>query len=256
MKEARRLSANRGAFNSITSHPPPRKPANAFLDNARRTKLVNKQAQIPSTSSSLTSTIHPTGNKITQQSELKTTTKAEERKKLKEIIGGRPHLLGARNMALLTNSKKPPSERNQPVNNKDSMQEFIKKQPTAHKPPQVPKLGAGLGDAKSVNLVAKPSEGPSSPLHDPARLRAIAILRRKNAVAKGSKPLKRKSEVKINQEDCKRSKLASVGNQPNLDVLLKKKSIHESESNKAQSLALQKHLDSLEQTEKVENICY
>ncbi|VDM51678.1 unnamed protein product [Angiostrongylus costaricensis] len=218
-----------------------------------RAKLGNRQTQVPSTTSNLTGTIHPIGNNVVKQLEMKTITKAEERTKLKEIIGGRSHLLGARNMTSLTNPKKI-GGKVQSVVRDGSMLEFIKKQPTALKRyPYVPKLGTGLRGDKSVNLVAKAPDGSSTSSQDPARIRAIAILkRRQEATGSASKPLKRKSENKADQESPKRSKLSSIGNLPNLDILLRKKSIHDSESNKAQGIAMQKHLDSLEQTEKVE----
>ncbi|KHJ77278.1 Mcm10 replication factor [Oesophagostomum dentatum] len=51
----------------------------------------------------------------------------------------------------------------------------------------------------------------------------------------------------------KQSRLISLENEIDLDKLLERKSIHENEANKAHALAAQKHLDLLEQKEKVES---
>uniref|UniRef100_A0A0K0DNB4 Protein MCM10 homolog n=1 Tax=Angiostrongylus cantonensis TaxID=6313 RepID=A0A0K0DNB4_ANGCA len=76
-------------------------------------KLSANRAQVLSTTSNLTGTIHPVGkSNVFKQSEMKTTTKAEERTKLKEIIGGRvsdrilwvesSNILTLRNMIFMT----------------------------------------------------------------------------------------------------------------------------------------------------------
>ncbi|KAK6048638.1 Mcm10 replication factor, partial [Cooperia oncophora] len=51
---------------------------------------------------------------------------------------------------------------------------------------------------------------------------------------------------------AKRSKLTPLDNGVDLDALLKKKSMHDKEANKAQGIMAQKHLDALEAKEKVE----
>ncbi|KAK6049939.1 hypothetical protein COOONC_12556 [Cooperia oncophora] len=98
MKEARKLATNRGTFNSVTSMPPPKKVNNGLYCNPR----AGLSGRIGSASSSaLSDNIHPTQTNAIRPSELKTTTKAEEKEVLKEIISGRAHMFGARNMKLL-----------------------------------------------------------------------------------------------------------------------------------------------------------
>lgn len=253
MKEVRKLSANRGTFNSAMSVPPPKNPANRMYCNPmNRTGLPNKPTSFVS-SAGIDGTIRPTTSNVFKSSELKTTSKEEEKQTLQEIITHRSHTLGARNMRLLADSKKGKTEETATKVNTSSMADFIKVQSAPVRPIlRSPRLGSGLGGSGCVTLTAssKPTSSPS----DPAKLRAIAIMKRnKDQPTSSKKCLKRQQVEDANDSlDHKRSKLSPLENGIDLDALLKRKSIHDKDANKAQGLEAQKHLDSLEAREKVE----
>ncbi|KAK5968173.1 Primase zinc finger, partial [Trichostrongylus colubriformis] len=250
MKEARKLSANRGTFNSVTSIPPPKK-SNVRLPHRPGMMGGVGSATTPTSSSN----IRPTQSNIIKQSELKTTTKAEEKAVLKEIISERAHMFGARNLQLLTNSNKEGSQECGSKVAAGSMADFIKSQAGSSKGTvlHAPKLGYGLCGEKNINLGVASLKGPSVSPTDPARLRAISILKRtKEQSAATSKSAKRQREELEPSDSSKRSKLTPLENGVDLDALLKKKSMHDTEANKAQGIMAQKHLDTLEAKEKVE----
>ncbi|EYB85092.1 hypothetical protein Y032_0305g1967 [Ancylostoma ceylanicum] len=244
MNEARKLSANRGAFNSVTSQPPKRKPINnSIFVNPRGNSTLLPAQNIGS------DTIRPTTSNIKLPSELKTTTKQEEKAVLSEIISGRAHLPGARNMIAVVESRKGHIPgRSKKSEGQFSMADFIKKQEASSVPStsHMPQLGYGLRAGQVISLAARNANA--------AKVRAAAILKREKAdLAQGRKPVKRQADILANGGTApKQSKLVSLENGVDLDKLLQRRSMHDSEANKAQGIAAQKHLDALEQREKVE----
>ncbi|KJH44248.1 primase zinc finger [Dictyocaulus viviparus] len=255
LKEARKLSAKRGAFNSVISQPPPTRAANFLKSHVYRKKLTVNQAHVPGCTSGLISSVQPSGSNMIRPSEMKAITRADEITKLKDVIGGRTHLLGARNMLHLNSAKKKCGGTTQSDVNCDSMQEFIRKQPSSlnvRNSAHVPRLGTGLDDKTSVNLMSHSSQRANTSSEDSAKLRAIAILKRRKEGDNTMESSKKQSRDVINEESCKRSKLSPINNYLDIETLLRKKSLHDREADKVQGLAVQKHLDSLEQIEKVE----
>ncbi|PIO54968.1 hypothetical protein TELCIR_23655, partial [Teladorsagia circumcincta] len=203
----------------------------------------------------MTSNIRPTQSNIIRSSELKTTTKTEEKEALKEIINERAQMFGARNLKLLNDSKKGGSGKSAPKAATSSMADFIKSQAGTSNGGALhaPKLGYGLCGEKNINLGVTSLRGRSVSTNDPARLRAISILKRtKEQSTVESKSAKRQREDSSETASPKRSRLTPLDNKVDLDALLKKKSMHDSQANKAQGLMAQKHLDTLEAKEKVE----
>ncbi|PIO66615.1 Mcm10 replication factor [Teladorsagia circumcincta] len=201
------------------------------------------------------SNIRPTQSNIIRSSELKTTTKTEEKEALKEIINERAQMFGARNLKLLNDSKKGGSGKSAPKAATSSMADFIKSQAGTSNGGALhaPKLGYGLCGEKNINLGVTSLRGRSVSTNDPARLRAISILKRtKEQSTVESKSAKRQRANSSETASPKRSRLTPLDNKVDLDALLKKKSMHDSQANKAQGIMAQKHLDTLEAKEKVE----
>ncbi|RCN52232.1 primase zinc finger [Ancylostoma caninum] len=247
MNEARKLSANRGTFNSVMSQPPKRKSINSSIFVNPRSNVTHSTL-LPAQNIG-SDTIRPTTNNIILPSELKTTTKQEEKSMLNEIISGRAHLPGARNMIAVVEARKGHiAGKSKKTEGQFSMADFIKKQEASSVPStsHMPQLGYGLRAGQDVSLAARNANA--------AKVRAAAILKREKAdLAQGRKPMKRQAD---SQSNCgiapKQSKLVSLENGVDLDKLLQRRSMHDSEANKAQGIAAQKHLDVLEQREKVE----
>ncbi|WKX88857.1 hypothetical protein Q1695_008474 [Nippostrongylus brasiliensis] len=211
----------------------------------------------------LTSTIRPTqANQIAASSTLKPTTRSEENETLKEIMSSRAHTLGARNMMSLAELKKGGGKESVSAEVKGSMADFIKGQisssstsavrpaPTLH----APQLGFGLNGAKNITLDVNTTTKPTPSSHDPAKLRAISILKRSKEHSGSNVKTTKRRNVSEDQAEtgAKRSKLGALDNKVDLDALMKRKSIHDSEANKAQGIMVQQHLDGLEAREKVE----
>ncbi|XGW21894.1 hypothetical protein V3C99_004674 [Haemonchus contortus] len=252
MKEARKLSANRGSFNSVTSHPPPQNPNRRLCSNLNRAG--------PSGIGSLDSLnslgiIRPTQSNMIKSSELKTTTKSEEKETLKKIMNGQSHMFGARNLKQLSDSKNKGSGERAVKPGSSSMADFIHSQVDCSEGASfhAPKLGFGLCDEKDSSRHMITLEESNFSQKDPARLRAISILKKTKEQPSGkSRPAKRQKENLDEAASAKRSKLSTLDNVIDLDALLEKKSMYESEADKAQGMMVQKHLDSLEAKEKVE----
>ncbi|VDM68790.1 unnamed protein product [Strongylus vulgaris] len=166
MNEARKLSANRGAFNSVTSQPPIKRAANpifmgthSFVVTFRNTKF---NAVVPAHGlASNSDTMHPTTSNVKLPAEQKTTTKVEEKAVLKEIISDRAHMLGARNLIAVVESKTVRSgAKSNKTEDQVSMADFIKNQETREVKPDfhMPKLGYGLRAGQEISLASKKAD--------------------------------------------------------------------------------------------------
>uniref|UniRef100_A0A1I7WTM7 Zf-primase domain-containing protein n=1 Tax=Heterorhabditis bacteriophora TaxID=37862 RepID=A0A1I7WTM7_HETBA len=153
-------------------------------------KLSSKRVQAKEASFS-TGTIKPSPFNALKKSDMKTTTKADERAALGQIMNSR-------------------EETKEKCHN--------------------PQLGFGLQGASDINLLAK-SKRTNTDCAEAARLRAIAILKRKKDVASG---VNNKTGIKrLNGEEtasAKRPKLGAIENQDQVAELLKRKSIHDKEA--------------------------
>ncbi|WKX88858.1 hypothetical protein Q1695_008474 [Nippostrongylus brasiliensis] len=126
----------------------------------------------------------------------------------------------------------------------------VRPAPTLH----APQLGFGLNGAKNITLDVNTTTKPTPSSHDPAKLRAISILKRSKEHSGSNVKTTKRRNVSEDQAEtgAKRSKLGALDNKVDLDALMKRKSIHDSEANKAQGIMVQQHLDGLEAREKVE----
>ncbi|VDO88673.1 unnamed protein product [Haemonchus placei] len=83
-------SSDLGSFNSVTSHPPPQNPNRRLCSTLTR---AGPSRGIGSLDSSISlGIIRPTQTNVIKSSELKTTTKSEEKETLKKIMNGQVSL--------------------------------------------------------------------------------------------------------------------------------------------------------------------
>ncbi|KAK6725431.1 hypothetical protein RB195_004018 [Necator americanus] len=244
MKEARKLSAKR-VFNSVASHSPIMKSANSSLLN----KVRNAKYKVLSPQNfgtKLQSLMHPKTSSIVVPSEQKTTTKSEERVLLDGIINAQAHSLAARNIIAAVESRAKHVVQRAP-HDRFSMADFIRKQEVVNvqSTPHVPQLGYGLRKGEVVSLAAQKVET--------ARMRAAVILNQEKLGSFKKKPVKRHyDEQETYVTAPKRFNLYFPDDDANLETLLRRRSMQDSEVGKAHGVAAQKHLDVLEQQEKVE----
>ncbi|VDK64475.1 unnamed protein product [Cylicostephanus goldi] len=161
MNEARKLSANRGAFNSVTSLPPIKRAANPLFVGTHRTTKFNTVVPANKYNNMMNSeTMHPTTSNIILPTEHKTTTKVEEKAVLRELISDRAHMLGARNLVAAVEIKSGRAVKSNKADNQASMSDFIKTQeaPVVRPAFHGPQLGFGLKAGQEISLTSRKAD--------------------------------------------------------------------------------------------------
>lgn len=249
MSVARKLSANRGTFNAITCglnvgallSGGPKKPTSlgmgATVGQRKIATARSLQQQNEGMKASACNSF---------ESSLKTTTREEEKNVLEDLISHRKNSLGSRQILKL---KEKCSSSGSPVQSKfGCFTDFLetRKAPEPARPASPPSLWSEQNSG-SMRIVKEIKDAKEHA----ARLRAIAMMKKKREDAANG--VKRKRPAECEENEAKRPKTEEkVSKMDEIKALLKRESLHSKQAEKAIGDRFQKHLSDMEEKEKVE----
>ncbi|CAI5445484.1 unnamed protein product [Caenorhabditis angaria] len=255
MNAARKIAAKRGTFNAVTCAPNlgglsiPKKVARP-IGTMPKGALPIPQLKDTMKPSNCNSFVNVNAN-------MKTTTKEEEKSTLDEILNQRKNTFAARQFLKIHEKS---------TIDKPKVEDlFFERKPEKHssfgdflsseKSKETVDLQAGTG---GKNLWKKAPIGAKDAQEHAARLRAIAILKKQKEEKERGGGIKRKALEPLKNDGMKKMKENNEEKEDKnskmdrIRAILARKSLHQGEAEQAESDAIQKHLSSMEEREKIE----